>query len=88
VVIGNSVASEQMIADSTRSWQKVGQIGVGTCKRNSCEHSVLDQKTEVKFGIAVHRSTSLLHVVHMDVWGPTKRASLGGHYFFVLFVIC
>ena len=22
----------------------------------------------------------------MDVWGPTKRASLGGHHFFVPFV--
>jgi len=28
----------------------------------------------------------LLDVVHMDVWGLTKRASLGGRHFFVSFV--
>jgi len=82
-VIGNSMASEQLTADSTGSWKKVGQIGAGTCKRNSYEHNVLDQKTEVKFGTAIHQSMCLLDIVHMDVWGPTKRASLGGHHFFV-----
>jgi len=40
----------------------------------------------VKFATTIHRSTGLLDVVHMDVWGPAKRASLGGHRFFVSFV--
>ena len=44
-MIGNSMASEQLTADFTGSWQKVGQVGAGTCKRNSYEHNVLDQKT-------------------------------------------
>ena len=82
-MIENLVALEQLTGDSTGSWQNVRQVGAGTSKRNSCEHSVLDQKTEVKFGTAVHQSTRLLDIVHMDVWGPTKRASLGGHHFFV-----
>ena len=49
VVVENSVALEQLTGDSTGSCQKVGQVGAGTSKRNSCEHSVLDQKTKVKF---------------------------------------
>ena len=40
----------------------------------------------MKFGTAVHQSKGLLDVVHMDVWGSTKTASLGGHRYFVSFV--
>ena len=46
--------------------------------------SELEDRDEVC--TAVHRSTGLLDIVHIDVWGPTKHASLGGHRFFVLFV--
>jgi len=57
-----------------------------TCKWNSCEHNILEKKTKVKFGTAVHQSKGLLDVVHMDVRGPTKTASLGDHRYFVSFV--
>jgi len=44
------------------------------------------QKTKVKFGTTVYQVKGLLDVVHMDVWGPTKCASLGGHLYFVSFI--
>ena len=41
---------------------------------------------KVKFGTATHRSEGLLDCVHVDVWGPAKIVSLGGHLYFVFFV--
>jgi len=41
---------------------------------------------KVKFGTATHRSEALLDCVHVDVCGPTKIASLGGHLYFIFFV--
>ena len=48
-------------------------------------HGVLDKKTKVKFGISTHCSEGLLDHVHVNIWGPTKTASLGGHRYFVSF---
>ena len=50
-----------------------------TCNLKFGERCVLDKKTKVKFGIVIHRSEGLLDCDHIDVWGPTKTASLGGH---------
>ena len=50
--------------------------------RDSC---VLDKK-KVKFNTDTHHLYCFLELVHMDVWGPTKTASLGGHRYFVSFV--
>ena len=78
VVIGNLVSSEQLNLSNLRighvcldTLQAVAKQrvlkGAMTCNRNSCEHSVLDQKAEVKFDTAVHHSTGLLDVVHTNV---------------------
>jgi len=60
--------------------------GASTCKLKIGGHGVLDKKTKVKFGISTHRSEGLLNNVHVNVWGPTKTASLWGHQYFVSFV--
>ena len=57
-----------------------------TCNLKFGERCVLDKKTKVKFDIIIHRSEGLLNCVHVDVWGPTKTASFGGHQYFVSFV--
>ena len=85
-------SSEQLDGDSTRSWHtglrqvglKLDQAlgGASTCRleaRNSC---VLHKK-KVKFGTDTHHLHSLLELVHMDVWGSTKTASLGDYQYFV-----
>ena len=77
----------QICLDSLQAVAKQGvEKSAMTCKWNSYEHSVLDQKTKVMFDTAVHQSKGLLDVVHMDIWGPIKRASLGDHRYFVLFI--
>ena len=40
----------------------------------------------MRFGTGTHHSHGLLENVHVNVWGPTKTASLGGHRYFVSFV--
>jgi len=40
----------------------------------------------VKFSTDTYYLHDLLDYAHMDVWGPTKNASLGGHRYFVLVV--
>ena len=46
-------------------------------------HGVLDKKTKVKFGTTTHYSEGLHNYVHVDIWGPTKTASLEGHRYFI-----
>ena len=48
------------------------------------ECCVLNKKMKVKFGTATHRSE--VDCVRVDVWGPTKTASLGSHRYFISFV--
>ena len=60
--------------------------GALTCNLKSCEHCALGKETKVKFDTVIHRTKGLLNLVHMDVWGPIKIASLGGHQYFVSFV--
>ena len=40
----------------------------------------------VKFGTAIHNTEGILDYVYLDVWGPTKSASMGGKHYFVTFV--
>ena len=60
--------------------------GAGTCKLKFCEHCVIGKKTKVKFGTATHCTKGILDYVHIDVWGPTKTASIGGNHYFVSFI--
>ena len=50
-------------------------------------HDILDKKTKVKFGTSTHRLEGLLDFIHISIWGPAKTASLGGHKYFVYFMI-
>ena len=54
--------------------------GASTYHLESCDSCVLGKKKE-KFSTVTHH----LHV-HVDVWGPTKTVSLGGHQYFVSIV--
>ena len=36
-----------------------------------------ESKKRVKFGTAIHNTKGILDYIHTDVWGPTKKASLG-----------
>jgi len=81
----------QLDGDSTRSWHSgLGQVGlktdqalggVSTCRLEARDSCVFDKK--VKFGTNTHHLHDLLELVHVDVWGPTKTASLGGHRYIV-----
>jgi len=60
--------------------------GAKTCKLELCEHCVLSKKIKVKFDIAIHCIKEILDYVHINIWGPSKNASLGGKHYFVSFV--
>ena len=49
-----------------------------TCKLEFFEHCVIDKKTKVKFGTAIHCTERIFDYIHTDIWGPIKTASLGG----------
>jgi len=76
---------ERLDGDSTRLWHKgIGQVvlisdqaleGALTCHLESYDNCVLD-KNKVKFGTVTHHLHGLLDCVHVDVWDPTKTASL------------
>ena len=56
-----------------------------TCHLNARNTSVLDKK-KMKFGTNTHHLHGLLDCVNMDIWGPTKNESLGGHQYFISIV--
>jgi len=60
--------------------------GASTCNLKLGEHDVLDKK-KMKFSTTTHHSEGLLDCVHVCIWGPAKTASLGGHRYFVSFLI-
>ena len=60
--------------------------GAKTCKLDFCEQYVMGKQTRVKFSTKIHNTEGILNYIHIDVWGPTKTASLGGKHYFVTFV--
>ena len=58
-----------------------------TCNLEFGERCALDKKTKVKFSTITHCSEGLLDCIHINVWGPTKTASLGVHWYFVFFIV-
>ena len=60
--------------------------GAKTCKLDFYEQCVLGKQKRVKFGTAIHNTEGILEYIHIDVWGPTKTASLEGKHYFVTFV--
>ena len=45
---------------------------------NFCEHCVFGKHKKVKFNTSVHRTKGILDYVHADLWGPSRKPSLGG----------
>ena len=60
--------------------QELGRAS--TCHLKALDSSVLNNK-KVKSGTDTHHLHGLLDCVHVDVWDPTKNASLGGHQYFI-----
>ena len=57
--------------------------GAKTCKLEFCEQCVMGKQKGGKFGTAIHNTEGILDYIHIDIWGPTKMASLGGKYYFL-----
>ena len=57
--------------------------GSKSFKLDSCEHCKLGKQTRVKFASEVRITEGLLDCIHVNVWRPTKTASLGGSRWFV-----
>ena len=60
--------------------------GIKTCKRDFCKYRVFGKQNKVQFKTATHKTEEFLDHVHTDVWGPVRKASLGGNMYFVSFI--
>ena len=60
--------------------------GAKTCKLEFCENCVMGKQRRLKFGTTIYNTKGIIDYVHLDVWGPTKSASMGGRHYFVNFV--
>jgi transposase InsO family protein len=43
-----------------------------------CEHCVFGKHKRVKFNTSPHSNKGILDYVHSDLWGPSRKPSLGG----------
>jgi hypothetical protein len=43
-----------------------------------CEQCVFGRHKKVKFNTVIHESKGILDYVHVDLWGPSRKTSLGG----------
>jgi hypothetical protein len=51
-----------------------------------CEHCVFGKHKRVKFNTSVHTTEGILDYVHADLWGPSRKHSLGD-YCYMLTII-
>uniref|UniRef100_A0ACD5VA56 Uncharacterized protein n=1 Tax=Avena sativa TaxID=4498 RepID=A0ACD5VA56_AVESA len=47
-------------------------------KYEFCEHCIFGKHKRVKFNASVHTTKGILDYVHADVWGPSRKTSIGG----------
>jgi hypothetical protein len=52
--------------------------GCTSSKINFCEHCIFRKHKRVHFNTYVHTTKGTLDYVHVDLWGPSKKPSLGG----------
>jgi 5'-3' exoribonuclease 2 len=52
--------------------------GHSISKLDFCEHCVFRKHKRVKFNTTTHSSKGILDYVHSDLWGPSRKPSLGG----------
>ena len=43
-----------------------------------CEHCIFWKHKRVKFSTSFHTTKGILDYVHADLWGPSRKPSLGG----------
>ena len=43
-----------------------------------CEHCVFGKHKRVKFNASVHTTEAILDYIDADLWGPSRKPSLGG----------
>ena len=89
-VISNSLSN----SDATNLWHmRLGHMselglavlskrglldGHSISKLDFCEHCVFGKHKRVKFNTSTHTSKGILDYVHSDLWGPSRKPSLGG----------
>uniref|UniRef100_A0ACD5YBP3 Uncharacterized protein n=1 Tax=Avena sativa TaxID=4498 RepID=A0ACD5YBP3_AVESA len=52
--------------------------GCNLSKFEFCEHCIFGKHKRVKFNASVHTTKGILDYVHADVWGPSRKTSIGG----------
>jgi hypothetical protein len=52
--------------------------GCTLSSRKFCEHCIFGKHKRVKFNTSVHTTKGTLDYVHADLWGPSRKPSLGG----------
>jgi hypothetical protein len=53
-------------------------VGCNMSKLKFCEHCIFVKHKRVKFNASVHTTKGILEYVHADLWGPSRKKSLGG----------
>ena len=51
--------------------KKFGNLGF-------CEQCIYGKQKRVNFKLAIHNTKGILHYIHSDLWGPSRKPSLGG----------
>jgi hypothetical protein len=52
--------------------------GYSISKLDFCEHYMFGKHKRVKFSTSTHISNGILDYMHSDLWGPSRKPSLGG----------
>jgi hypothetical protein len=51
-----------------------------------CEYCVFGKHKRVKFNTSVHATEGILDYVHADLWGPSRKHSLGGYRYMLTII--
>jgi len=46
----------------------------------------MGRQRRIAFSTSQHKTKGLLDLIHMDVWGPSPVASIGGARYYVIFI--
>ena len=52
-----------------------------------CEHCVYRKHKRVSFKPAIHNTKGILDYIHSDLWGPSRKTSLGGCNYLLTFIM-
>lgn len=52
--------------------------GCTSSKMKFCEHCIFGKHKRVRFNTSVHTTKGTLDYIHADLWGPSRKPSLGG----------